>query len=42
MRVAVKYDPLLVNETKKIRYDHLNDAGLMEVTELYEEYLVHH
>jgi len=42
VRVAVKYDPLLINETKKIQYDHLNDAGLMEVTEVYEEYILHH
>ena len=42
VRVAVKYDPLLINETKKIRFDHLNDIGLMEVTEVQEDYLVHH
>ena len=43
VRVAVKYDPLLINETKKIQYDHINDTGLMEVVELEEESnLVHH
>jgi len=42
VRVAVKYDPLLINETKKIQFDHLNDTGLMEVTEVQEDYLVHH
>jgi threonylcarbamoyladenosine tRNA methylthiotransferase MtaB len=41
VRVAVKYDPLLINETKTIRYDHLNSDGLMEVAELDEEILVH-
>jgi threonylcarbamoyladenosine tRNA methylthiotransferase MtaB len=41
VRVAVKYDPLLINETKEIRYDHLNDTGLMEVLELEEEILHH-
>jgi threonylcarbamoyladenosine tRNA methylthiotransferase MtaB len=41
VRVAVKYDPLLINETKTIRYDHLNGDGLMEVAELDEEILVH-
>jgi threonylcarbamoyladenosine tRNA methylthiotransferase MtaB len=41
IRVAVKYDPLLVNETRQIRYDHLNADGLMEVTESEEENLVH-
>ncbi|WP_138475155.1 tRNA (N(6)-L-threonylcarbamoyladenosine(37)-C(2))-methylthiotransferase MtaB [Dyadobacter bucti] len=41
VRVAVKYDPLLINETKEIRYDYLNDGGLMEVLELEEEVLHH-
>ncbi|WP_342086026.1 tRNA (N(6)-L-threonylcarbamoyladenosine(37)-C(2))-methylthiotransferase MtaB [Dyadobacter sp. OTU695] len=41
VRVAVKYDPLLINETKEVRYDHINGEGLMEVTELYEEILAH-
>ncbi|NIJ54255.1 tRNA (N(6)-L-threonylcarbamoyladenosine(37)-C(2))-methylthiotransferase MtaB [Dyadobacter arcticus] len=36
IRVAVKYDPMLINETKEIRYDHLNGSGFMEVTELEE------
>jgi threonylcarbamoyladenosine tRNA methylthiotransferase MtaB len=40
VRVAVKYDPLLINETKEIVYDHINGEGLMEVTEI-EEVLVH-
>jgi threonylcarbamoyladenosine tRNA methylthiotransferase MtaB len=33
VRVAVKYDPLLVNETKKVQYTHLNANGHMEVEE---------
>lgn len=33
IRVAVKYDPLLVNETKKVQYTHLNANGHMEVEE---------
>jgi threonylcarbamoyladenosine tRNA methylthiotransferase MtaB len=41
VRVAVKYDPLLINETKEVRYDHINTEGLMEVTELHEEILAH-
>lgn len=41
VRVAVKYDPLLINETKEVRYDHINAEGLMEVTELHEEILAH-
>jgi threonylcarbamoyladenosine tRNA methylthiotransferase MtaB len=41
VRVAVKYDPLLINETKDIRYDHINSENLMEVTEIQEEILIH-
>lgn len=41
VRVAVKYDPLLINETKDVRFDHINPEGLMEVTEVAEEILVH-
>ena len=33
IRVAVKYDPLLINETKEIQYVNLNESGLMEVME---------
>jgi threonylcarbamoyladenosine tRNA methylthiotransferase MtaB len=33
IRVAVKYDPLLINETKQIQYVNLNESGLMEVME---------
>ncbi|SEJ33245.1 threonylcarbamoyladenosine tRNA methylthiotransferase MtaB [Dyadobacter koreensis] len=33
VRVAVKYDPLLINETKEVQYIYQNDAGLMEVME---------
>ncbi len=41
VRVAVKYDPLLINETKEVRYDHIGAEGLMEVTEIHEEVLIH-
>ncbi|MCE7060148.1 tRNA (N(6)-L-threonylcarbamoyladenosine(37)-C(2))-methylthiotransferase MtaB [Dyadobacter sp. CY343] len=41
VRVAVKYDPLLINETKEIRHDYVNSEGLMEVTEVSEEILAH-
>jgi threonylcarbamoyladenosine tRNA methylthiotransferase MtaB len=41
VRVAVKYDPLLINETKEVRYDHINPENLMEVTEIQEEILAH-
>ncbi|WP_439555638.1 tRNA (N(6)-L-threonylcarbamoyladenosine(37)-C(2))-methylthiotransferase MtaB [Dyadobacter sp.] len=41
VRVSVKYDPLLINETKFVKYEQLNEAGLMEVTEVESEMLVH-
>src|SRR6478735_4149539 len=41
IRVAVKYDPILVNETKKVRLTNLNAAGLMEVEEAELEMLKH-
>jgi len=40
IRVAVKYDPLLINETKQVLYSSLNESGLMEVHEA-EEVLFH-
>jgi threonylcarbamoyladenosine tRNA methylthiotransferase MtaB len=41
VRVAVKYDPVLVNETKHVRLTHLNATGLMEAEETYQEVLRH-
>jgi threonylcarbamoyladenosine tRNA methylthiotransferase MtaB len=41
VRVAVKYDPLLVNETKQIMHSHIGESGFMEVVEL-EENIVYH
>lgn len=41
VRVAVKYDPLLINETKEVVYDHINADGLMEVTEPEMVYETH-
>ncbi|KAA6436939.1 tRNA (N(6)-L-threonylcarbamoyladenosine(37)-C(2))-methylthiotransferase MtaB [Dyadobacter flavalbus] len=40
IRVAVKYDPLLINETKEVLYSSLNENGLMEVQEV-DEVLFH-
>lgn len=40
VRVVAKYDPLLVNETKALYLTHLNEHGLMEVSEP-EEVLAH-
>jgi threonylcarbamoyladenosine tRNA methylthiotransferase MtaB len=33
VRVAVKYDPLLVNETKKVQFQTVNEVGFMEAIE---------
>ncbi|HSI90947.1 MAG TPA: hypothetical protein VK927_07500, partial [Adhaeribacter sp.] len=41
IRVAVKYDPVLVNETRKVRMTGLNPQGLMEVEEAELEMLKH-
>ncbi|GAB3531647.1 tRNA (N(6)-L-threonylcarbamoyladenosine(37)-C(2))-methylthiotransferase MtaB [Pontibacter brevis] len=41
VRVAVKYDPVLVNETKHVRLTQLNASGLMEAEETYQEVLKH-
>jgi threonylcarbamoyladenosine tRNA methylthiotransferase MtaB len=41
IRVNAKYDPLLVNELKKVRLTGLNAKGLMEVEEAYSEVLSH-
>lgn len=41
VRVTAKYDPLLVNELKKVELTGLNAAGLMDVRELETEILSH-
>jgi threonylcarbamoyladenosine tRNA methylthiotransferase MtaB len=41
VRVAAKYDPLLINELKAVRLTHLNEKGLMEVEEAQVEVLQH-
>lgn len=41
VRVAVKYDPLLINESKRLRLTYVNDSGLVEATESEEEILQH-
>ncbi|WP_259015662.1 tRNA (N(6)-L-threonylcarbamoyladenosine(37)-C(2))-methylthiotransferase MtaB [Emticicia fluvialis] len=40
VRVVAKYDPLLINETKKVNLVAINEEMLVEVEETYEE-LVH-
>ena len=41
IRVVAKYDPLLVNETKYLRLTAINEQGLMEAEEVYQEILQH-
>ncbi|MCC9168330.1 tRNA (N(6)-L-threonylcarbamoyladenosine(37)-C(2))-methylthiotransferase MtaB [Pontibacter harenae] len=41
VRVAVKYDPVLVNETKHVRLTGINSNGLAEAEETYQEILQH-
>ncbi|MBB6610288.1 tRNA (N(6)-L-threonylcarbamoyladenosine(37)-C(2))-methylthiotransferase MtaB [Pontibacter sp. Tf4] len=41
VRVAAKYDPVLVNELKHVRLTGINAAGLMEAEETYVEVLKH-
>ncbi|WP_299458215.1 tRNA (N(6)-L-threonylcarbamoyladenosine(37)-C(2))-methylthiotransferase MtaB [uncultured Microscilla sp.] len=40
VRVTAKYDPLLINELKKVRLSHINDQMLAEVEDV-EEYVTH-
>ena len=42
VRVTATYDPLLINETKRVLLTGLNNAGLMEVTESISEPAVAH
>lgn len=41
VRVAAKYDPVLVNELKHVRLTGINASGLMEAEETYTEVLKH-
>jgi threonylcarbamoyladenosine tRNA methylthiotransferase MtaB len=41
VRVTAKYDPLLINEIKKVTLTNLNEKGLMELRESEIESLVH-
>jgi threonylcarbamoyladenosine tRNA methylthiotransferase MtaB len=41
IRVAAKYDPMLINETKLVTLDHINESGNVEVLEpefVYEKH----
>lgn len=41
IRVVAKYDPILVNELKRVRLTSINDNGLVEVEEVESEVLQH-
>ncbi|HEV7349590.1 tRNA (N(6)-L-threonylcarbamoyladenosine(37)-C(2))-methylthiotransferase MtaB [Telluribacter sp.] len=41
VRVTARYDPLLINETKKVVLTGLNESGLMEVDEAETQILTH-
>jgi len=41
VRVTARYDPVLINELKKVRLTNINDKGLMEVAEADSEVLLH-
>ena len=42
IRVAVRYDPMLVNEIRKVKLSSINDKGLMLAEEVLSESVVHH
>jgi threonylcarbamoyladenosine tRNA methylthiotransferase MtaB len=41
IRVSAKYDPILINEIKKVKLEFINEAGLVEVSEVEQEILAH-
>lgn len=41
IKVAAKFDPILVNELKTVKLSFINDHGQVEVEEMEEEELVH-
>jgi threonylcarbamoyladenosine tRNA methylthiotransferase MtaB len=41
IRVTAKYDPILINEMKKVKLISINSSGLVEVAESETEILVH-
>jgi len=42
IRVAAKYDPILINELRKAKLSSVNEKGIVEVEELSEEFQTHH
>lgn len=41
IRVSAKYDPILINELKKVQLTGINDLGFVEVIEAAQEVLAH-
>jgi len=41
VRVVAKYDPILINELKKVKLTEINEKGLMEISEVETEVLAH-
>jgi len=41
IRVTAKYDPILINEIKRVKLNSINSAGLVEVEEVSSEALAH-
>jgi threonylcarbamoyladenosine tRNA methylthiotransferase MtaB len=37
IRVAAKYDPVLINEMKEVRLSSINEKGCVEIEEVIEE-----
>jgi threonylcarbamoyladenosine tRNA methylthiotransferase MtaB len=41
IRIAAKYDPVLINELRTVRLSAINDNGLVEIEEALPEVLTH-
>jgi threonylcarbamoyladenosine tRNA methylthiotransferase MtaB len=41
IRVTAKYDPVLINEIKKVRLSSINERNLVEVEDVQQEILTH-
>ena len=41
IRVSAKYDPLLINEIKKVRLTSINEKGFVDIEEVESEVLIH-
>jgi len=41
IRVTAKYDPVLINELRRVRLSGINDKGLVEIEDVFSEVLAH-